>query len=218
MVHLKESLTSKLMSLFSFPSDLRLRWVKTGDFRNSYLRQETDKVYILSWLNPGMIWVSQYISIYWWEDHRLACGHVFKLNEEKTISATRALHLTDSINQGLLWLLAALSNETFLLKTREAGEIRQWAMEEGAEGDYSSSKLLLLYLTWALVKAWGRPEGWGLVVTGRSWKADSRESFPERNDAMAAALNLEVIFFFIPCGGEPVSRRFSFQKFTVLSI
>lgn len=37
--------------------------------------------------------------------------------------------------------------------------MRQWAMEEGAEEDYSSSKLLLLYLTWALVKACGSPEG-----------------------------------------------------------
>ena len=59
---------------------------------------------------------------------------------------------------------------------------------------------------------------------GGSWEVvesrDSRESFPKENGAMAAALNLEVFFFFfsIPCGEEPASRRFSFQKFIVLSI
>ena len=42
----------------------------------------------------------------------------------------------------------------------------------------------------------------------RSWKAASRESFPEGNDAMAAALNLEVIYFTL-CGGELEPRRFS---------
>lgn len=36
---------------------------------------------------------------------------------------------------------------------------------------------------------------------------DNRESFPKGNDSMAAALNLEVVFF-IPCGGEPASRNF----------
>lgn len=118
------------------------------------------------------IWVSQYISIYWWADHRLACGHVFKLNEEKTVSATRALHLTDSINQGLLWLLAVLSNETFLLKTREAGEMRQWATEGGAEEDYSLSKLHLLYLTglWEGLRVTWR------VRCGGTWKVvESRQ-------------------------------------------
>ena len=134
------------MSLSPGLSDLGLRWGNTGDFRNSWGSKLTRGTSFLD-QSLAWIWVSQNISIYWWADHRLACGHVFKLNEEKTVSATRALHLTDSINQGLLWLLAALSNKTFLLKTREAGEMRQWATEGGAEEDYSLSKLYLLYLT-----------------------------------------------------------------------
>lgn len=59
------------------------------------------------------------------------------------------------------------------------------------------------------------------VRFGGTWKVmesrDSGESFPEGNDAVAAALNLEVIFF-THCGKEAASRRVSFQKFTLFPI
>lgn len=54
MAHLKERLTPKLLP--PFLPDLRLRRVKIGDSRNSYLKWETDKVTILSQSQPGMNW------------------------------------------------------------------------------------------------------------------------------------------------------------------
>lgn len=49
------------------------------------------------------------------------------------------------------------------------------------------------------------------VKCGGIWKVmesrDSRESFPEGNGAIVAALNLEVIFFS-PCSRKPASENF----------
>lgn len=72
----------------------------------------------------------------------------------------------------------------------------------------------LIHLDYSSFASPGPFEGMEETRSGKCggiWKVmesrDSRESFPEGNGAIVAALNLEVIFFS-PCSGEPASENF----------
>lgn len=58
------------------------------------------------------------------------------------------------------------------------------------------------------------------MVASRSWEAETVENLSPRGMCYGSGFRFGGFFFFflIPCGGESTFRRFSFQKFIVLSI